>query len=136
MFEMTKQTFAPGIWTKNENTRNSYASSWFQSDGKNASTVKFIPDISANRTYKVYTYVPKMEGSATILSVKVFDGKKVQDVAINQKDLKVDGQTSGEWVYLGKYYFIKGNKNYVAITTKDADGIVIADAVLLVPERN
>jgi FAD-dependent oxidoreductase family protein len=133
----SKNIIKTGAWTKNEDSKNSYASSWLQADGKSAneSAVKFIPDISTNRKYKVYTYIPKVEGTATILPVKVFDGKKVHGVVINQKNLKVEGQTSGEWVYVGEYYFMKGNKNYVAITTKDADGMVIADAVLFVPRR-
>lgn len=133
----SKNVVTTGAWTKND-SRNSYASSWLQTDGKIAgeSAVKFIPGISANGNYKVYTYIPKVQGTATILSVRVFDGKKVNDVAINQKDIEIVGQTSGEWVYVGEFNFMKGNKNYVAITTKDADGMVIADAVLFVPGRD
>jgi len=133
----SKNIVQTGTWTKNE-SRNSYASSWLQADGKGAheSAVKFIPRISTNGKYKVYTYVPNTAGTATILSVKVFDGKKTNEVAINHKDMVVEGQTSGEWVYIGEYYFMKGNRNYVAITTKNADGWVIADAVLFVPRRD
>jgi len=47
----------------------------------------------------------------------------------------VEGQTSGEWVYVGEYDFTAGSKSYIEITNRNANGIVIADAVLLVPNR-
>jgi len=50
-------------------------------------------------------------------------------------DVVVEGQTEGEWVSLGRYSFSDGNKGYVAITGKGADGIVSADAVLFIPVR-
>jgi hypothetical protein len=43
----------------------------------------------------------------------------------------VKGQTSGEWIFLGKYNFQTNNKAYIEISTKDTKGVVVADAVLL-----
>jgi hypothetical protein len=42
------------------------------------------------------------------------------------------GQSSGEWVSLGTYELPKGTKTSVTITNKEADGYVVADAILFV----
>jgi hypothetical protein len=46
----------------------------------------------------------------------------------------VQGQTSGEWVLIGKYKLHTGANAHVTIHAANADGAVVADAVLLVPE--
>lgn len=126
-----------GAWKRTE-SRSSYAASWFETDNSNASTnaIRFTPFIPKEGKYKVYTYVPKVNGASSTIAVAVSDGKKAQEIMLHQKDIKVEGQTSGEWAYIGEFHFTQGSKNYVELTNKNADGLVIADAVLLVPERN
>ena len=132
----TKNILVTGKWTKNTDSRNSYASSWLQIDSKQEkAAIKFIPVVPANKKYKVYTYIPKVTGTSSIVALEVFDGKKTYEVVLHQKDIKVEGQTSGEWAYVGAYDFKKGNTSFISITNKNADGSIIADAVLLVPER-
>lgn len=130
----TNNIVQTGKWEKTD-SRNSYASSWLQTTKQGAAAVKFIPVIPTDKKYKVYTYVPKVSGTSSAISINVFDGKKPVEVILNQKNIKVEGQTSGEWAYVGTYNFKKGNNNFISITNKNADGIIIADAVLLVPER-
>jgi hypothetical protein len=131
----TNNVVQTGEWEKID-SRNSYASSWLQTTTKqDEAAVKFIPVIPADKKYKAYTYLPKISGASSAIFINVFDGKKTGEVVLDQKNLKVEGQTSGEWVYIGAYNFKKGNKNFISITNKNADGIIIADAVLLVPER-
>ena len=55
---------------------------------------------------------------------------------IKTEDLVVKGQTEGEWVALGRYHLSAGDKEYVTISSQNADGNVLADAVLFIPERN
>ena len=43
------------------------------------------------------------------------------------------GQTSGEWIFLGDYILPKGDKASVTLTAKNANGVVIADALLFEP---
>ena len=126
-----------GAWKLTE-SRSSYAASWFETDNSNASTnaIRFTPFIPKEGKYKVYTYVPKVNGASSTIAVAVSDGQKAQEIMLHQKDIKVEGQTSGEWAYIGEFHFTQGSKNYVELTNKNADGLVIADAVLLVPERN
>jgi hypothetical protein len=47
----------------------------------------------------------------------------------------VIGQTAGEWVLLGKCNLSKGKNAYVELSNTNADGILVADAVLFVPEK-
>jgi hypothetical protein len=82
----------------------------------------------------VYTYVPKISGASSTVSINVFDGVRSNEVVLDLKTIEVAGQTSGEWALVGSYVFKKGNKNFVSITNKNADGNIIADAVLLVAE--
>jgi hypothetical protein len=96
-------------------------------------SVKYIPAVAKPGAYNLYVYCPKMQGSATKVNLVVFDGKQKRDVTISPNDVKVEGQTSGEWIHLGKYNLPSGKSAYVAITNKGSDGIVVADAVLAVP---
>jgi ribulose 1,5-bisphosphate synthetase/thiazole synthase len=134
--EDTKNIIVNGEWTKNNDSKNSYASSWLQIEKNKTGTgiVKFIPVIPAERKYKVYTYVPKISGASSTVSINVFNGIKTNEVVLDLKTIEVAGQTSGEWALVGSYVFKKGNKNFVSITNKKADGNIIADAVLLVAE--
>ena len=124
-----------GNWKKKD-SKNSYASSWLEMNGNDnqAGLVKFIPVIPVNRKYKVYTYVPKIAGTSSIVTINIFNGNKINEIVLDLNNVKVEGQTSGEWALIGSYDLKKGNKNYISLTNKNANGTVIADAVLLVAE--
>ncbi len=135
--EQTGNIIIEGAWKKNENSRHSYASSSLQTNGneKSPMSVKFTTTIPATGLYKVYSYVPETDNSSSAVTINVYNGKKISPAVINLKALKVEGQTSGEWVYVGEYNFKKGDKSYVEINNKNMDGVILADAVLFVPER-
>jgi len=65
----------------------------------------------------------------------VDNGATQKNVELNMNDIEVKGQTEGQWVSLGKYHFEAGQKGSVTITGKNADGVVVADAVLFVPVK-
>ncbi|HEY9488705.1 MAG TPA: xanthan lyase, partial [Chryseosolibacter sp.] len=65
--------------------------------------------------------------------VIIYDGERNHGVSIKESDVRVEGQTSGEWVPLGSYTLPAGRKSYVQVSTKDASGKVVADAVVWVP---
>lgn len=123
-----------GGWKKVD-SRSSYASNMLQADNTEKAVVKFAASIPKAISYKVYTYVPKMPNSASTLTLNVNDGKKMHEVILHQKDIKIEGQTSGDWIYVGEYNFSAGNVGFIEITNKNADGITIADAVLLVASK-
>jgi len=96
-------------------------------------TIKFILTIKVSGVYSAYVYVPKMADGATKTQYIVFNGKNSAGLSINKSDIQVEGQTSGEWISIGKYSFQKGSKAFVLISNKGADGTVVADALLFVP---
>ncbi len=134
--ENQSQVKVTGNWQLNKDSKNSYAVSSLITDASPQSTasVQFIPTIPANKKYKVYSYLPKNDKHSTTLNVDIFDGKTLHKSQSNLKDFKVEGQTSGEWLYIGDYTFTKGTNNYIRINAK-GDGVIIADAVILVADR-
>ena len=83
--------------------------------------------------YEVFVYFPRINGSATQVTTRVLSGKEVHEVMVRPNEVKVEGQTSGEWISVGKYTFSAGKGNVLEISTDKADGIVVADAVLFIP---
>jgi ribulose 1,5-bisphosphate synthetase/thiazole synthase len=100
-----------------------------------SSSVKFTPAVAKAGSYNAYIYCPRTPNGASKITVTVFDGKAKKDVVISPNEVKVEGQTSGEWIGLGKYTLPLGKSSYVIVTDKGADGIVVADAVLFVPAK-
>jgi len=68
------------------------------------------------------------------LSIVSTDSMGTIDVFIAQHTI-IEGQASGEWVTPGTYTLQKGNSTTVTVTTKGADSIVAADALLFVPDK-
>ena len=123
-----------GEWKKEIN--GGYAFSYLQSSSVNANasqSVRFNPMIKKLGQYEVFVYFPRIDGSATQVTTRVLSGKDVHEVMVRPNEVKVEGQTSGEWISVGKYSFSSGKGNALEISTDRADGIVIADAVLFIP---
>ncbi|WPU93190.1 FAD-dependent oxidoreductase [Mucilaginibacter sabulilitoris] len=98
--------------------------------------VKFTQTIPQTGYYEIYTYVlPKLNQASSNMVCIVNNGSLAKEVVINHDKIMVRGQTSGEWVSLGRYQMLKGNKASVTITNKNADGAIAADAVLFYPSK-
>ncbi|MHA4846731.1 FAD-dependent oxidoreductase [Flavitalea antarctica] len=121
-----------GSWTKGK--KGGYGPTYLvaNSEKGTGSSVKFTPLISQAKNYEVYTYYPKLETGSEETVINVFDGQKQFTRTIAKSKVQVVGQTSGEWVSLGRYKFSKGNKAFVEITGKGGKGDIVADAILLV----
>jgi len=126
-----------GNWKRKVNARGCYGPSLLENDSpeKSQDFARFTPDIKKEGLYNVYTYIAKTPGLSSHITIQINNGFQQKDADINLKDLVVKGQTEGEWVSLGQYHFAIGDKGYVTITGKNADGIIIADAVLFIPNR-
>ena len=123
-----------GAWKKEVN--GGYAFSFLHSSTENANTaqsVKFNPVIKKTGQYKVFVYFPRINGAASKVATRIQAGNEVQEVVVRPNEMKVEGQTSGEWISVGKYTFSSGNGNALEVSTDKADGIVVADAVLFIP---
>jgi hypothetical protein len=104
-----------------------------QGDAKEISTVKFTPEIPRTEKYTGYIYFPKVDKSSAATKVVVNDGKTNKEIIVRESDIRVEGQTSGEWVSLGTYTLPQGRKSYTQVSTENANGKVVADAVIWIP---
>ncbi|HYH55191.1 MAG TPA: FAD-dependent oxidoreductase [Anseongella sp.] len=100
-----------------------------------AHAVRFIPEITESGEYDVYTYYPRLMDGASETSILIAGGKETREVIVKKEAVTIEGQTSGEWVHLGTTSLEKGKEAYVEISGKDADGAIVADAVLWVPVK-
>lgn len=123
-----------GDWTRE--TRGAYGLSYYATQsGSDVKSLRFMPEVTKAGAYHIYAYFPKLAGASPSTSITISDGSTSKEVAIREADIRVEGQTSGEWVSLGVYTLSAGQKNYVDVSTKGANGLVVADAVLFVPNR-
>ncbi|GAA4785246.1 FAD-dependent oxidoreductase [Olivibacter ginsenosidimutans] len=99
------------------------------------STARFLATTVKKGRYAVYSYYPKLSGESANTSFTLFDGKQAYTKNIDLKAVKIEGQTSGEWLPLGKLEVKADGKSYVEINNKGADGIVAANSILFVPEE-
>lgn len=105
------------------------------SKGAGEKSVRFTPEVKEAGQYDVYVYFSRTPNATSQTRVQVSDGKATQEITVKEDDIRVEGQTSGEWVHLGQYALDPNQETYVEITNRGADGVVVADAVLWVPVR-
>ena len=129
-----EQVSFKGDWQRELNPKGCYGPTWLSDLSNNSSnkSVKFNTNISKSGSYDVFVYFPKIEKASSKTSINIFDGKSKKTIVINQLDIIVQGQTSGDWVSVGTFNFAQNKQSYVEITNKGADGKVVADAVLFV----
>jgi len=126
-----------GNWKRVVNAEGCYGPSALvdTSTHKSNDFVRFTPEIKKQGNYNVYVYIAKAVGLSSCLTLLIDNGTVEKSLDINLKNITVKGQTEGEWIPIGRYHFLPGHKGYVSITGKNADGKVLADAVLFIPER-
>lgn len=100
---------------------------------KTGGSVTFTPQIAAAGNYHIYAYFPKVAKPASEIKLSVKAGSETKAISVQEKDIVVEGQTSGEWYHVGKFNLPKGNASSVNISSEGASGAVAADAVLFVP---
>jgi hypothetical protein len=91
---------------------------------------RFLPEVIKTGDYSLYIYVPRIKNETSFTTLTI-SGKK--ELRVKTGGLSVEGQTTGQWVEAGKVALKKGMDNFIEISNKGADGVVVADAVLLVP---
>jgi len=123
-----------GSWKKV--TAGAYGPSFLIAEpGNGLARIEFKPNIKVQGSYMLYAYIPKIEHGASKAQFVIFDGKSSKTIFVRTSNVKVQGQTSGEWIFLGKYKLVAGVKSSVTITNKNADGGVVADAILFKPGK-
>ncbi|HVU55616.1 MAG TPA: FAD-dependent oxidoreductase [Puia sp.] len=127
----TTRVTVEGTWTREKHDCYGFSRWTDEHKDQGFRQVRFNIPVAASGTYTLYIYVPKVLNASPFTTVTVSAGGKVLETAVPTGKLQVEGQTSGEWVECGKYPLEAGKDNYVAISNKGADGVIIADAVLL-----
>lgn len=124
-----------GQWEINYDTYSGYISGFLvdNSKGQAPKSVRFTTEVKWQGEYKAYAYFPKLENGSSRTHVVISDGVNITEKYITEQDIKVEGQTRGEWVKLGIYSLKAGHSAYVEISNKGADNIIAADAVLFIP---
>lgn len=122
-----------GHW--NIETSGGYGPDYFVHEGNDPamSSIRFTAEVPVAGKYAGYIYFPKVKDMSTQTLVIIYDGHRTHGITIKESDIRVEGQTSGEWVPLGTYALPQGKAGYVQVSDKDATGRVIADAVVWVP---
>jgi hypothetical protein len=82
-------------------------------------------------SYTIYAYVPDTEHAATTLHYTINNAKDI-DYTHTHTRRRTNQRRVG---YSRHLHFPKGNKTTVTLTSKAADGVVVADAMLFVPEK-
>ncbi|HMG91870.1 MAG TPA: FAD-dependent oxidoreductase [Chryseolinea sp.] len=127
-----------GSWTTIKNAPGCYGPSLLSSSFGEKSkirSVKFSTLIEKDGAYEVYVYIPRAAGASSTIEVVFYNGKRKHTQDLKPNQLKIEGQTSGEWMLLGQYDLEKDERPYVEVSTRGADGAVVADAVLISPVR-
>ncbi|WP_295798581.1 FAD-dependent oxidoreductase [Mucilaginibacter sp.] len=127
-----------GNWKRIAGIEGCYGPSVYASDSlvKPADFVKFSPDIKKEGNYGVYFYISKGAGRSSNINIQINSAAGDKEMNIDVNKINVKGQTAGEWVNMGVYHFSHGKTSSVTVTGKNANGIVLADAVLFVPVRD
>lgn len=85
--------------------------------------------------YKAYYYLPGLNSGSESVNLELFNGERRQELTLNLADVKIEGQTSSTWVYIGEFNFNFSGKPYIKVVANKMDGSVAANAILLVPEN-
>ena len=122
-----------GNWIRKP--RGGYGPSWLLAvPSAMPQQVTFTPKITETGRYDLYAYVPLVDSASKQTHFIIHYGSNNKDLFISPQ-IKVEGQTSGEWISLGSYALQKGTSTSVTISNKGADGFVAADAILFIPVK-
>jgi len=114
-----------------------YGNTWIKippKEGNNETQVIYKPEIKTSGRYTIYAYQSSIDKAASKTHFIIQNGNSKKDIFI-APHTNVEGQTSGEWVSLGTYELKKGKSIQVTVSGKEVDGVMMADAVLLVPDK-
>ncbi|MDR2970049.1 MAG: FAD-dependent oxidoreductase [Tannerellaceae bacterium] len=113
--------------------RGGYGSSYLVRTESQA-TVRFALSGAGQGRYNVYTYCHRpTQNTAPQTVYSLFNGKDTMQKTLVRDDIRIEGQTSGDWFLLGEFDFT-GDQAWIDVSSPDA-GALVADAMLLVPAK-
>jgi len=127
--EQAEGVTVTGEWTKD--TQGGYGRSLLVDDsrGQTAKTVRFTPNLPRAGTYDVYLYVPRRNNGSSRTQLSLINGQQRESLLLEPAKLRIQGQTSGAWMKVGRFTLPAGRQSALEVTNQGADGLVVADAV-------
>ena len=127
-----------GDWKTEKNAWSAYGPDFLSDDSKGTfpKSLRYVPRLPAGNEYDIYVYFPKVGGATTHTLIRVFDGGaavRPEDPVVGRGRRRTDRRRMGAYRPLSA---AEGRKGYVEISNEEADGIVVADAVLFIPARS
>jgi FAD dependent oxidoreductase len=120
-----------GDWQRQ--TSGGYGPSFLQHTGDKTATIEFETHIQQTASYHLYTYIPRVDHAAASTTFQLTTPNTSTTKQINTSNLRITGQTSGEWVGLGTLHLNANDQLTITITNQPDTGTTVADAILLVP---
>jgi len=124
-----------GNWRTEADKWKAYGENFYAIEPETQGKVRYTPIIHQNGNYDIYLYYIKTKKGSNHTTVNVNDGNAIHDITIHASDIIIEGQTVSDWVHIGNFQLSAQKNMYVEITNKDSDGTVLADAILLVPQK-
>ncbi len=96
------------------------------------SKVEFRAAIGRAGEYDLYTYQHAAERLGEELFFEVEDADGLHEAVVRKSELKVIGQASGAWQYVGTYSFRKDSEAKVTVYGREGEKVLHADALLFI----
>ncbi len=96
------------------------------------SRLEFIAKIDKAGEYDLYSYQHAAERLGEELCLEVEDASGIHNVTLRKSELKVIGQASGAWQYVGTYNFGKASEARVVVYGMEGERALHADALLFI----
>jgi len=116
-----------GTWTQSTATEGYYGNYYLVNSLDDSSTVTFTPTLTSTGTYQVYAMWTAGTNRATNTPITVVSASGAASMNVNQQT------NGGQWYSLGTYTFNAGTGGSITVGATGANGVVIANAVKLVP---
>ena len=111
-----------------------YGLTVLRGEGRDGGTVRFRPRIREPGQYSVYLYWPRTDGLSSRVPVEIRHAAGTERIHVNMNaPTQIAQGNIAQWVPLGEFRFAPDVDAWLEIGTRGADGVVLADAVLLVP---
>ena len=113
-----------GSWTDGTGTKYYGAGyKWTSASTTETATARFTPTITTTSFYPVFCFTPP--GTNRVLQTyRVAHNGGISEVAVDHR------LVGNGWVWLGNYYLVAGENNYVEITNLATEtGVIVADAI-------
>ncbi len=135
--EVLVDDFNPGIslsgeW-KQKKGRGGFGASYMEIKKPSAeSRAEFVAEIAKGGEYELYSYQHAAERLGEELYFEIEDADGVHEALLKKSELKVIGQASGAWQYVGTYIFRKNSQAKVSVYGKEGEKPLHADALLFI----